>query len=161
MRNSILISALALALALSGDAKVRHVATDGLPHDADVQGQYTLTVYIDGLRNSVGNIDMLVFNQADGWPDEIPHSIRAYEVPAVEGNMVLKVENLPPGDYGVIVVHDENLNRRIDKDWRGVPIEQWGMSTNPRVYFRTPSFDRARVHLEGDMQVHVPLKLYP
>ncbi len=159
MRKFVFIFVFVAALTLS--AKVKHQDAAIQPADPTVQGPYTLTVEIDGLRNSTGNIDMLVFNQSEGWPDEIPHSIRAYEVPAVEGNMVLKVENLPAGDYAVIVVHDENFNRRIDKDWRGVPVEQWGMSNNPRVYFKTPSFDRARFHLEGDMQIHVPLKLYP
>lgn len=161
MRKSFLISVLALLLALTLSAKVRHPDTAALTPMDSPQGPYSLTVEIEGLRNSVGNIDMLVFNQSVGWPDEIPHSIRAYEVPAVEGNMVLKVENLPPGDYAVIVVHDENLNRRIDKDWRGVPIEQWGMSNNPRVYFKTPAFDRARFRMDTDMQIHIPLKLYP
>jgi uncharacterized protein (DUF2141 family) len=127
----------------------------------DVKGPFTLTVEIDGLRNSTGNIDLLVFDQAQGWPDEIPYSIRKFEVPAVEGNMVMKVPNLPQGDYAVIVVHDENLNRRIDKDWRGVPIEQWGMSNNPRVYMSTPAYHRAKFHMQGDMEVHVPMKLYP
>ncbi len=159
-RKSLQIAIIASALCITGSAKIRH--QDAVPQPMDSpRGPYTLTVEIDGLRNSVGNIDMLVFNQAEGWPDEIPHSIRAYEVPAVEGTMVMKVENLPPGDYGVIVVHDENLNRRIDKDWRGVPIEQWGMSNNPRVYFKTPAYERAKFHMEGDMMIHVPMKLYP
>jgi uncharacterized protein (DUF2141 family) len=127
----------------------------------DVHGPFTLTVYIDGLRNSAGNIDLLIFDQPQGWPDEIPYSIRKFEVPAVEGSMVVKVPDLPAGEYAVIVVHDENLNRRIDKDWRGVPIEQWGMSNNPRVYMTTPAYHRAKFKLPGDMEVHVPMKLYP
>ena len=172
-KNQKLSSALRLAvvglsilLAVApGDAKDR--ARPVSPGDlethlvSDVQGPYTLTVEIDGLRNSAGNIDLLVFDQAQGWPDEIPYSIRKFEFPAVQGNMLMKVPNLPQGDYAVIVVHDENMNRRIDKDWRGVPIEQWGMSNNPRVYMSTPAYHRAKFHLQGDMEIHVPMKLYP
>jgi uncharacterized protein (DUF2141 family) len=149
----------------TGDAKERPKVVS--PGDLethlvdDVSGPYTLTVQIEGLRNSTGNVDLLVFDQSQGWPDEIPYSIRKYEFPAAEGNMTMKVPNLPAGDYAVIVVHDENLNRRIDKDWRGVPIEQWGMSNNPRVYMSTPAFHRAKFHMQGDMEIHVPMKLYP
>lgn len=158
------IAMLLLLTITAGDAKERKTASPGDLETRfvdDVHGPYTLTVEIDGLRNSTGNIDMLVFDQEKGWPDEIPYSIRKYEVPAVEGSMVLRVEGLPAGEYGVIVVHDENLNRRIDKDWRGVPIEQWGMSNNPRVYMSTPAYHRAKFRLEGDTLVRIPMKLYP
>ena len=173
LQNQRLSSALRFALvgmmlllsAAPGDAKERPKFVS--PNDTetrlvdDVQGPFTLTVEVDGLRNSAGNIDLLVFDQAQGWPDEIPYSIRKFEVPAVQGNMLVKVSSLPPGDYAVIVVHDENMNRRIDKDWRGVPIEQWGMSNNPRVYMSTPAYHRAKFHMQGDMEIHVPMKLYP
>jgi uncharacterized protein (DUF2141 family) len=152
------IAMMLLGTAAVGGAKARKGSDS---HPAESQAVYTLTVEIEGLRNSTGNIDMLVFDQSQGWPDEIPYSIRKYEVPAMEGNMVLKVEGLPAGEYAVIVVHDENLNRRIDKDWRGVPIEQWGMSNNPRVYMSTPAYHRAKFRMDGDMQVRVPMKLYP
>ena len=172
LQNSKLFSALRFAavgmiLLLTvapGDAKERKSISPGDLETHlvdDVQGPYTLTVEIDGLRNSAGNIDLLVFDQSQGWPDEIPYSIRKFEVRAVQGNMLVKVPNLPAGEYAVIVVHDENLNRRIDKDWRGVPIEQWGMSNNPRVYMTTPAFHRAKFHMQSDMEIHVPMKLYP
>jgi len=154
-----------LIAAVGGDAKDRgkmiSSSTPVASTGAGALGSFTLTVEIEGLRNSSGNIDMLVFDQSQGWPDEIPYSIRKFEVPAVEGNMVLKVPNLPAGEYAVIVVHDENLNRRIDKDWRGVPIEQWGMSNNPRVYMSTPAYHRAKFRMQGDTEIHVPMKLYP
>lgn len=160
LKAFVFVMMLTLAL-MPATAKARKNAEASPSHAQDVQGTLTLTVEIDGLRNSVGNIDMLVFDQTEGWPDEIPHAIRAVEVPAVEGTMLLKVAGLPPGDYAVIVVHDENFNRRIDKDWRGVPIEQWGMSNNPRVYLSTPAFHRARFHMESDLDIHVTMKLYP
>jgi uncharacterized protein (DUF2141 family) len=167
--NSVLrvatVATMMLLTVTAGDAKDRAAVVSPLDTTVrlveDVHGPYTLTVYIEGLRNSTGTIDMLVFDQSQGWPDEIPYSLRKFEVPAVEGNMTMKVPDLPAGDYAVIVVHDENLNRRIDKDWRGVPIEQWGMSNNPRVYMSTPAFHRAKFHMQGDMEVHVPMKLYP
>src|SRR4051812_42864417 len=109
---------LAIMLAATCDASGAKGGRGSVPDIAiatEANGSYTLTVSIDGLRNSDGKIDMLVFNQPQGWPDEIPYSIRKFEVPAQEGNMILQVPNLPAGEYAVIVVHDENANRRIDK----------------------------------------------
>jgi len=42
-----------------------------------------------------------------------------------------EVHNLPAGEYAVVVLHDENLNKQLDRNWLGKPKEQWGMSNNP------------------------------
>ncbi len=135
------------------------------PVDPNVpaNGQRTVKLVIDveNVRNSKGTIDMLVFRNPEGWPDEIPHAVNAQEVKAEQGKVVLEVPGLPPGDYAVLAMHDENGNRRIDKDWRGVPKEQWGMSNNPRALLTTPAFERAKFHVTGDTEIHIQLKLYP
>lgn len=136
----------------------------GRASDADPQGQiaaqklYTLSVVVDGVRNSTGNIGMLIFNSRQGWPDELKSALRGATVPAEAGKTTVKIEGLPAGDYGVLVIHDENMNQKLDRDWKGIPSEQWGMSNNPKVYLSAPSFDRARFHLTGDMEIHIILK---
>jgi uncharacterized protein (DUF2141 family) len=136
----------------------------GRASETDPQSQiaaqkvYTLTVVVDGVRNSTGNIGMLIFNSRQGWPDELKSALRGATVPAEAGKTTVKVEGLPAGDYGVLVIHDENMNQKLDRDWKGIPSEQWGMSNNPKVFLSAPSFDRARFHLTGDMQIHIILK---
>ena len=55
----------------------------------------------------------------------------------------LVVEGLAPGSYAVSVIHDENGNRRLDKNFVGIPTEGVGFSHNPRVTFGPPAFARA------------------
>ncbi len=117
-----------------------------------------LTVYVEGVRNSTGNIGYLVFNSDRGWPDTIAEAVRGDVVPAQKGTTVFEVTDLPPGDYGVLVIHDENGNKKLDRDWKGVPKEQWGMSNNPRVYLAAPSFQRARFHVDRTTEIHIQLK---
>lgn len=130
------------------------------PQAAQITAQktYTLTVVVEGVRNSTGEIGMLMFNSRQGWPDELKDALRGTRVPAVAGKTTVKVDSLAPGDYGVLVIHDENLNQKLDRDWKGLPSEQWGMSNNPRVYLSAPTFERARFHLTGDMEIHITLK---
>ena len=136
----------------------------GRASEADPQGQiaaqklYTLTIVVDGVRNSAGNIGMLIFNSRQGWPDELRSALRGATVPAEAGHTILKVDGLPAGEYGVLVIHDENMNQKLDRDWKGIPSEQWGMSNNPKVFLAAPSFDRARFHLSGDMEIRIILK---
>lgn len=69
-----------------------------------------LTVYVEGVRNSVGTIGYLVFDSKRGWPDTMADALRGDMVPARAGTTVLKVADLPAGNYGVLVIHDENGN---------------------------------------------------
>ncbi len=42
--------------------------------------------------------------------------------------------NVKPGTYGIMVVHDKNDNKRMDFEPNGMPIEAYGMSNNPMSY---------------------------
>src|SRR5690348_10686729 len=91
------------------------------------QELHTLTITVENVSNSNGVIGALVFDSAAGWPEENTRAIRATSVPALRGSVVLSFPDLPPGRYAVVVLHDENENRKLDRRF-GIPREQWGMS---------------------------------
>jgi uncharacterized protein (DUF2141 family) len=117
-----------------------------------------LRVYVEGVRNSKGVIGYLVFDSSRGWPDTMKDTVRMDAVPAREGTTMIEMPNLRTGDYGLVVIHDENSNKKLDRDWKGAPKEQWGMSNNPRAYLSAPSYERAKFHLASAMDMHIVLK---
>src|SRR6185436_16462950 len=116
---------------------------------------YTLTVLVQGVRNSKGVIGVLVFESARGWPVDTSAARRRAAVPAQQGSTTVLIPNVPSGDYGVVVLHDENENMKLDRNWLGLPKEQWGMSNNPPEHSSAPKFERARFSLRGDTQIRV------
>ena len=58
---------------------------------------------------------------------------------------------LPPGDYAVAVIHDENGNARLDT-FAGIPKDGFGFSRNPPIRFGPPRFAAARFTLAGDAE---------
>ncbi len=56
-------------------------------------------------------------------------------------------ENLPPGDYGVAAIHDENRNAKLDRNLIGIPKEGFGFGNNPHVGLSAPPFQSAIVHV--------------
>jgi len=50
-------------------------------------------------------------------------------------------ENVPPGEYAIQAIHDENNNDEFDRKWYGKPKEAYGMSTNPEPRWGRPKFD--------------------
>jgi uncharacterized protein (DUF2141 family) len=108
-----------------------------------------LTVKIAGLRNAKGRVDVLLFNSPKGFPDDEPNALDDDEVQIDPKTLTAEVifRNLPPGTYAVVVLHDENMNRKLDTHFFGIPKEGYGMSMNPPKMFRTPGFDEAKFFL--------------
>ncbi|HEV2247683.1 MAG TPA: DUF2141 domain-containing protein, partial [Terriglobia bacterium] len=120
-----------------------------VPSRASGQG-YTLTITAEGVSSSKGVVGVLIFNSPQGWPTDNARAFRAVAVPAHPGSVEIQISDLPPGDYAVVVLHDLNENRKLDRTWYGKPKEQWGMSENPPVHFSAPGFDKARFTLDRD-----------
>jgi len=113
----------------------------------------SLRIHVDGLRNSTGVVGSIIFKSPDGWPEDKEKSFRHGPTPIAPGERQATVvwEHLPVGDYGVAVIHDENRNAKLDRNFIGVPKEGFGFVNNPHVGLSAPPFAAAIVH------VHCPV----
>jgi uncharacterized protein (DUF2141 family) len=118
---------------------------------------YRLTVEVENVRNAPGIVGVLVFNTAQGWPEQFSAALRSEARAAHTGVVEITIPDLPAGDYAVVALHDENTNKQLDRNWLGVPVEQWGMSNNPPYRFAAPSFEAARFRLEQDLRIRIML----
>lgn len=116
-----------------------------------------LGITVEGVRNSRGVIGVLIFRSARGWPEDAGAAFRSQAVPARPGAVVLTFEDLPPGIYAAVVLHDENENKKLDRNFFGMPREGWGMSNNPKAHGAAPAFDRARFLLQRDTSLRIDL----
>jgi uncharacterized protein (DUF2141 family) len=75
-----------------------------------------LKLVVKGVKNTRGFIGVLVFNSSAGWPEDVSSAFTSEAVPAQAPETVLEVHNLPAGEYAVVFLHNENLN----KNWTGI-----------------------------------------
>lgn len=122
------------------------------------ENHLTLVVQVEGVNSQGGNIGVLLFNSPKGWPEDIHAALKDVVVPAHAGVVSVKIENLPAGIYAVSVGHDVNVNHKVDKNFLGVPKEQWGMSNNPHALVKPPSFKTAQFDLKGDTEIRVRMQ---
>jgi uncharacterized protein (DUF2141 family) len=123
----------------------------------------TLRVHVDGLRNEKGDIGSVIFTSADGWPEDTNKAFRHGPTPIDAGKRggTVEWENLPAGDYGVAVIHDENMNHKLDRNFLGIPKEGFGFANNPHVGMSAPPFSAAIVHVgcpATEITVHMQYK---
>ena len=64
---------------------------------------------------------------------------------------------LPNGTYAIGIFVDVNYNNEMDRNFFGVPKEQYGFSNDAKGSFRPPSFNDASFTVTGDMQLEINL----
>jgi uncharacterized protein (DUF2141 family) len=104
-----------------------------------------LLIHVVDVRNANGNLVFGVFSQAQGFPSSQKDSANWQVKPA--GAAVDFSADLPPGDYAASVLHDENSNGKMDKNFAGIPIEGYGVTNNPKPKFRAATFKEAQFRL--------------
>jgi uncharacterized protein (DUF2141 family) len=108
--------------------------------------QCTLVVHVTGFRNQKGVAGGTVFNSPDGWPENNAKAYHHEHVAIVDKKATLTF-TLPPGRYGVAVLHDENENQKMDRNWLGIPKEGFGFANNPHVALKAPPFQKATIQV--------------
>ena len=127
------------------------------------QDACTLLVHVDGLRNRKGVVGALMFASPNGWPEDVSRSFRHEAVSIGDSgrSATVVIKEVPPGDYGIVVLHDENQNMKLDRNMFGFPKEGFGFANNPRVGLGAPPFSRALLHVgcpATDTTIHIIYK---
>jgi uncharacterized protein (DUF2141 family) len=122
-----------------------------------------LRIHVDGLRSSTGVVGTAIFKSADGWPEDMGKSFHHWPTPIVAGahEATAVMENLQPGDYGVVVIHDENENKKMDRNFIGFPKEGFGFANNPHVGLSAAPFTASIVHVTcpvTETKIHIIYK---
>lgn len=148
MIRPVAIAAASLMVFLSGpaialeesdaDARAADVTVKVVTSVVPLMGQ--LDVRFEGLRSKRGVLracltqDRTHFPKCEKDPAAITGSVAAGD------HAQLLFSRVPPGDYALLVFHDENSNSRLDT-MLGIPREGVGFSRNPRIRFGAPGFD--------------------
>lgn len=119
--------------------------------------EYTLTITVEGMDSTQGNLGILIFNSPKGWAEDRQAALKDISIPAQAPTQRVQVK-LPAGQYAIALIHDVNVNHKLDKNWLGMPKEQWGMSNNPHATIKAPPIEKAMFTLDGDKEVKIQLQ---
>ena len=115
-----------------------------------------LTVQIDDVKSSKGQLTVAVYHSADSFLKKPLTSVRTQ---ASNEGKTLVVKDLPAGEYAIVVLHDVNQNGKMDKNFLGIPTEDYAFSNNAKGKMGPPSFDAAKFQLpEAGVTVKVSLR---
>jgi uncharacterized protein (DUF2141 family) len=112
---------------------------------AAIQGNCSVVIHVTGFRNTKGLLGAELFTSSAGWPEEVDKSFRHEHFPIEGDHATARFDHIPAGKYGVVVLHDENENRKLDRNVFMVPKEGFGFANNPRVFLAAPPIEKATI----------------
>ena len=108
-----------------------------------------ITVIVENLRADVGQVRFMLFRSEVGFPDEPARAYKTEVVDVENYKAQATFTDLPYGTYAVYVLHDENSNGFLDKNFFKVPTEGYGASNNAADIMEMPEYDEAEVFLKS------------
>lgn len=122
------------------------------------QTEGDIELIIKNAKSNKGVIQVLIFSKEDGFPEIHHKAFKSMSLPVSNLTAKVNLQDLPTGNYAISVFHDEDSDGQIRKNHFGLPLDSYGFSNNPNLYFGPPSFSKCAVQVKKST-VKVEIKL--
>jgi uncharacterized protein (DUF2141 family) len=120
-------------------------SASGWASPAAEKADCSVIIHVTGFRNTKGVLGAELFTSAAGWPEDVARSFRHAHFPIEGDHATARFDHIPAGKYGIVVLHDENENDKLDRNILAVPKEGFGFANNPRVLLVAPPIAKATI----------------
>jgi uncharacterized protein (DUF2141 family) len=117
-----------------------------------------IRIDISGLRSDKGQVLCALFSSAEAFPTKADKAVARLTAKIGERQAVCDFTGVAAGTYAVSVVHDENSNGKLDRNFIGMPREGVGASNDAKGHMGPPKFSAASFRYKGgrlDLKIHV------
>ena len=108
---------------------------------------YKLSIKVEGISEMTGNLGILLFNSAEGYPEVSEKALKGFTIKVDGETMLVELGEFPAGEYAVTLMHDKNMNGFMDKNMIGIPKEPFGFTKLTDIPFGAPSFEETSIQL--------------
>ena len=138
-KSPFLVIAMLIVVLLPIQVSARMKYTQEVCHAAS----HTILVRVEHVRSDQGLVTAVLYGDK---PDDFlakGKKLAKIRVPAKQGAVHICLIAPKPGTYALAVYHDENGNKKFDKNVVGLPIEGFGISNNPEFFLVPPNHNEA------------------
>jgi uncharacterized protein (DUF2141 family) len=120
-----------------------------------------LTVKLVGFRNDTGQTCVQLYNNPIGFPGKYANAYRIAHSPIKNDQATIEFQELPYGSYAISVLHDENMNNKLELSFLGIPKEGCAVSNDPKIFLGPPSFEDAKFEIQSNSKtIEIRLKYF-
>ena len=118
----------------------------------NVQAQHRLIIQFDKALTTSGNLLVYIYDKSKGFPKEKDKIFRK-EIFEIHQTTEIIINDLPFGTYAIVVVLDANKNKKMDRNFLGMPAEKYALSGQPKFHFGPPRFDEIKFDFRRNNQI--------
>lgn len=118
-------------------------------------GQHKVELTIKGIEKIQGTMMVAVYNSEESF---MKKRLTSKKIKVTGKEVTLVFEDVVAGDYAISTFHDENDNNKLDTNFLGIPNEPYGFSNDAMGTFGPPSFEKAKVKVDGNKNLVINLK---
>ena len=126
---------------------------------SSVAAQNKVEAQITNVKNDKGVCRACLFANAASFRGETGEPFQCVAVRPAKGTAQASFTDIPDGTYALFVFHDENNNRKMDKNFLGIPKEGYGASNNQLPFASAPSFADNSFRVKGASLVKLNVRL--
>ena len=116
-------------------------------------------------QKKAGTLMLAIYNNAEAFEGSVVKEKRA-EIGVFKGlELYLEPQDstqlsteIPDGEYAIAFFIDANGNKKLDKNFLGIPKEQFGFSNNAMGTLSAPTFEQAKFTVTGNTTQNIKLK---
>ena len=116
-------------------------------------------------QKKAGTLMLAIYNNAEAFEGSVVKEKRS-EVGVFKGlELYLEPKDstqlsteIPDGEYAIAFFIDANGNKKLDKNFLGIPKEQFGFSNNAMGTLSAPSFEQAKFRVAGNTVQNIKFK---
>ena len=108
-----------------------------------------LTVEVEGLSNTKGQVCFSLFSSGKGFPNSKDDAVNTQCVKVTDKLLEVTFDNLEPKTYAVAVFWDDNEDEELNRNFLGIPTEKFGFSSNPVITTGPPKFGESAILVVG------------
>lgn len=125
----------------------------------NIQAQGKIIANIYDLKSNEGTCIACLFNNAASFNGEEGQPIKCITASIRHFTSQIVFTNIDEGEYAIKVFHDENNNKKIDRNFLGIPKEGYGASLNKLRFAAAPCYHDNIFHLSNDTTTTLRIKL--
>lgn len=107
-----------------------------------------ILITIDKVRSAKGTIKVELYDGRDKNSAKKRKKVARTRVKAQLGQTRLCLNAPSKGDYAIALYHDENDNKKLDRNFIGIPREGFGFSNNPPIRLGMPAHEEMRFRVD-------------
>ena len=112
-----------------------------------------LNVEIEGIKSEKGKILFSLFSDKNGFPGDMTKAVKK-GIATIENGKAIIALDLPPGEYAIMVFHDEDNDNELKTNFIGIPREGVGNSNNHK---GIPSYKKSVFKLTKNKTITINL----